>query len=183
MAADRPPEPPVYELQVLASAIISVPLAGLIFGGYFHITGRMESIGALYGLDGLAAIWGVHFVHTLLACGGFLVLITLVRPERVASVTGLEGSHWTVLASILIGIGYGLVLWVVVVTVGIPIWMDTVLGLERPIPYVHRPTLFGLVVFGGSFAACFTGILEYVAVDEREFHRRHGSEREGGNVS
>ncbi|RQG96926.1 hypothetical protein [Natrarchaeobius oligotrophus] len=183
MASTRSQPQPVRELQVLASLIVSIPLAAIVFGGYLQWTGRMASVGALYGLDGLVESWAVHFVHTLLAAMGFVLLVACCRPRRLVSRLGLEGSHWTVFATVLIGGCYGAALWVVAVALGVPLWMEFVLGADRPLPYPHRESFVGLVAFGASFAACYAGLLEYVAADGSDPPHRLEDDRGDGRAS
>ncbi|WP_254863557.1 hypothetical protein [Halovivax gelatinilyticus] len=158
---------------VLPVTIVASLFAGVVLGVYLHATGLMESVANLYGFHGSASGWVLHLGHSVVAGAGFALLATVVSPSGLASSVGLEAAPWVVLTGVALGVGFGVVVWVVAVAVGIPVWMDVVHGASRPFPYVHRPSLVGLAVFGATFAACFTVLLEHSSID-------HGSDGSDG---
>lgn len=172
MATEGVQTAPESELQTLSATIVAVVIAGVAFGAFLHTTGRIESVAGLYGLEGAANGWLVHLAHSFVAGIGFAILATLVPPARIAARVGYEEPPAVVLASVGLGVAYGVVLWAVLVALGVPLWMDAVVGADRPFPYLHGLSLAGLVLFGATFAACFTIVREYVAVDELEGERR-----------
>ncbi|TYT62136.1 hypothetical protein [Natrialba swarupiae] len=128
----------------LAAATVAVVLAA---------TGRLEPVATLVGREGgrtaLALVLAVA-----LAGGATFALV-------VSAVGGFT-RRATPLGGAVLGVLLGLCAWVVAAFAA-PIWMDTALGLERPIPYVHRVGMVAIVCFGGLVGALYPAVRRLVA--------------------
>jgi uncharacterized membrane protein YagU involved in acid resistance len=117
--------------------------AGVVMGAM--LTAQMRptiahAIPALYGLDGLAAGWGVHLVHS--AVFG-LVFAALAGRPAVREVTGTTGR------SAAAGVAYGVVVWAVAAAVVMPVWLDAVGFANAPsVPNLSMQSLVGHVAYG-----------------------------------
>ncbi|WP_440008062.1 histidine kinase [Halomicrococcus sp. SG-WS-1] len=131
------------------SAVLAGVGAGIAMGLLIQfVMGIMPVIGALYGVESLAAGWIAHLLHSVAFALVFAAVVS--RPplskyaESTASVTGL-------------GLAYGVVLWLVAAAIVMPIWMGLV-GLPSPgVPNVNPQSLVGHLVYGvllgGLYAA------------------------------
>lgn len=61
----------------------------------------------------------------------------------------------TISTGLLAGTLFALVTWLVAVAFAVPVWTRVVLESSRPVPYLHRASLVGLVLFGCCFGACY----------------------------
>lgn len=145
------------ENEAFVSAVIGALVAGLAFGIMLHETGRMESIATLYGQDDTVVAWAFHFIHSFFAGIFFLAVVNLLRVADPFGVTSLERPLGFPVATTVAGVLYGLVLWALLVATLLPLW-GVVIGLERPLPYLHEPSLVGLVLFGGVLGLLY-GVL------------------------
>ncbi|ELY95765.1 hypothetical protein C483_00760 [Natrialba hulunbeirensis JCM 10989] len=122
-----------------AAGIVGL-LGALVVGGALVWTGQLELVAELVGRESTAAGWLVLIGGCVVASAGF------------ASGVSVLNRRWHVLRpgpSLVLGVCYGLGVWLVVVAFAVPIWMRVVLDLSRPVPSLH---VFGLVVLG-SFGA------------------------------
>ncbi|GAB7020506.1 hypothetical protein [Halostagnicola bangensis] len=145
------------ENEAFTSAMVGALIAGAAFGLLLHETGRMESVAALYGQDGVHIGWLIHTAHSIFAGVFFLGVITLLSATDLPGVGVLERYAGFPTVTALAGVVYGLMLWGVFVATLMPLWGFAV-GLERPLPYVHQPSLVGLVIFGGILGVVY-GVL------------------------
>ncbi|WP_050050318.1 hypothetical protein [Halostagnicola sp. A56] len=142
------------EDEAFASAVIGALIAGLVFGVFLHRTGRMTAVATLYRQDDVAVAWAFHFLHSFVAGIAFLAVVLLLSRLDPFGVTSLERPIGFPIATAVAGLLYGIVLWGSLVATLVPLW-GRVVGFERPFPYFHRPTLIGLVVFGGILGSLY----------------------------
>ncbi|RBI62535.1 histidine kinase [halophilic archaeon] len=131
------------------SAVLAGVGAGIAMGLLIQfVMGIMPVIGALYGVESLAAGWIAHLLHSVAFALVFAAVVS--RPplseyaESTASIAGL-------------GLAYGVVLWLVAAAIVMPIWMGLV-GLPSPgVPNLDPQSLVGHLVYGvllgGLYAA------------------------------
>lgn len=142
------------EDEAFASAVIGALVAGLALGVFLQRTGRITAVAALYGQDGVAVAWAFHFLHSFLAGVVFLAVVLLLSRLDPFGVTSLERPIGFPIATAVAGLLYGIALWGLLVATLVPLW-GRVVGFERPLPYLHRPTLIGLAVFGGVLGSLY----------------------------
>lgn len=158
MTTTNPRSPADTGIETVTSAVAAAALAGVGLGVSLSLTDRLASVATLVGLEAATGGWVVLLVSVLVAGIGFAIPVALAAaglgdrygPDRPVSM---------LLVSSILGLGYGLALWAVAVAVVLPFWMDVAVGVERPFPYVHVPSLFGLagfgLVVGVGFAVCY----------------------------
>jgi len=99
-----------------------------------------HAIPALYGLDGLAAGWGVHLVHSVVFGLLFAGLASLAPVRAWAGGVGRSAA---------LGLGYGVAVWVVAAVLLMPVWLQAVEFANAPTaPNVVPKSAVGHVVFG-----------------------------------
>jgi hypothetical protein len=146
MAVERTDDIYEYENRAFVSAVLAALGAGVVFGTLLVETGRLGFVAGLYGFEGTDFGWLFHFVNSFFAGIFFLAVITSLSAIS-SGLTNGESPAFP-LVTTLAGLVYGAVLWAGVVAVLIPVW-GSVVGIERPLPYIHRPSLWGLLLFGG----------------------------------
>ena len=130
------------------TGVLAALLAGVVIGGLMHATGQIEMVASLVGLEGVAIGWLVHLVHSALAGIVFTILVEFVAPLRAYAGKPLSASG--------VGVVFGVVCWIVIVTVAVPLWFRLVLGSVLALPLFHWPSLGGLVVFGAILGAGYS---------------------------
>ncbi len=118
-------------------------VGGLVFGAMMSMTtpGVLQmAIPAMYGIAGPAGAvgWAIHMSHGAVIGLGFVALGGL-KP-------GLGDSVGT---SLGVGAGYGLLVWIALAVIAMPIWLGAV-GFPGapPLPNVGVESLVGHVVYG-----------------------------------
>lgn len=130
---------------LLAAGIV----AGIVAGFVLHATGRIASVGLLYGVDSVWAGWLAHLIHSVAFAFVFGVVATL---------PAFRGDADDPVAGAGLGATFGFLLWIVGVAVLLPLWLGLVVGVDRPLPYVHVLSLVALVCYGavlGGLAPLF----------------------------
>ncbi|WP_435063484.1 histidine kinase [Halobaculum sp. EA56] len=124
-------------------------LAGIAMGAAFSLfaPGALEvAIPSLYGLSGGVAGWIVHVSH-----GAVLgvVFVALANALGVADAT----------RSTLLGIGYGVVLWVALAAVLMPVWLAAVGSpATAPLPNLDPLSLAAHVLYGAVLGAALPSL-------------------------
>lgn len=142
-------------LKTITSAMFTTLVAAMIVGGLLHQTGRMESIARIHGFSGVVVGWILFLGYSLVAglmfaaVSGFFWQTSFVPAEKLKEEIG------AIEISVVVGIGYGLAIWIVGVAIAMPILMDAVSGIERPLPYLHGLSLLGLLIFGAILGGLF----------------------------
>ena len=127
-------------------------IGGLVFGAMMSMMtpGVLQmGIPAMYGIEGPAGAvgWAIHMSHGAVIGLGFAAIASL-KPDLVDSIG----------ASLGVGAGYGLLVWLALAVIVMPIWLGAV-GVPGapPLPNVGVESLVGHVVYGtvlgGAYAA------------------------------
>lgn len=132
--------------------------AGLVGGVAMGVMLTMQmtpvienAIPAMYGLSGLAAGWVAHLFHSAVLGVAFAYLLDAVGwRDRAATWGGGVG----------IGLGYGVVLWVVLAAIVMPIWLSAVGFPGAPaLPNFNPMSLVGHVVYGVVLGAVYAALV------------------------
>lgn len=134
------------ELGIAVATLILLGVAGTALGVVLHSAGQIDSLARILGASGSLYGWlTVIFLGTV-AGAAFIVGLNLVSELlELADVT--EGLVYNPLAGVFLGMLFGLSLWVTVVAVGVPLGLQFVSGVERPLPFVHLESLAGVMVY------------------------------------
>lgn len=154
------------EEYVLTSALAAAMFAGVAVGILFHVTGRMEAVAGVYGLEGVVTGWGILVLHSVVAG---LVFGTVVVPHLgnggvLADALAGYGPYTT---STVLGAAFGFVLWLVGVVLVMPVLIDA-LGEGSPsMPYFSGMSLVGLLLFGVLLGGLFAAVYEQMETTTR----------------
>lgn len=119
-------------------------LAGLLAGTAMGAMLTMQmgpvirvAIPSMYGLEGLAAGWVVHLFHSVVLGAVF------------AGVAGSLGFDESAGRSVGLGLAYGVVVWVLLAALVMPVWLGAV-GFPKvpPLPNFNPKSLVGHLVYG-----------------------------------
>ena len=108
------------------------------------------AIPAMYGIEGPAGAlgWAIHMSHGAVIGIGFAAVAGL-RPDLGDS-TG---------ASLGVGAGYGLLVWVALAVITMPIWLGAVgFAGAPPLPNVGVESLVGHVVYGAVLGGVYSAV-------------------------
>ncbi|MFC6837440.1 histidine kinase [Halomarina ordinaria] len=129
------------------AGVLAGILAGAVMGVLLTVqmTPVIEvAIPSLYGLEGGLAGWVVHVAHGAVLGVGFAALV------RAA------GVETTVARSLALGLAYGVVLWVVLAVLVMPVWLGAVgAPMVPPLPNVDPMSLVGHLVYGAVLGASY----------------------------
>lgn len=104
------------------------------------------AIPSMYGLSGALAGWVVHLAHAAVLGVGFAAL---ARAADVRSAAKLVG----------VGIAYGVVLWVLLAVLLMPLWLSAVGSpANPPFPNPNPLSLVGHIVYGAVVGATFATV-------------------------
>jgi len=127
-------------------------VGGLVFGAMMSVmTPPVLEMGipAMYGIEGPAGAigWAIHMSHGAVIALGFAAIAGL-KPDVSESIG----------TSLGVGAGYGLLVWVALAVIVMPIWLGAVgFGGAPPLPNIGVESLVGHVVYGvvlgGVYAA------------------------------
>lgn len=154
--------------QVLTSALAAALAAGIVAGILLQLTGRMASVAAVYGLDGVAVGWVLVLLHSLVAGGLFAILVVPLAGDAGGPVGSALEDVGPFGTSTVLGVGYGLVLWIVGVALLVPLLLSTFEGADRPLPYLHGVSLLALLAFGLVLGVLFALLYERGVGSESE---------------
>ena len=125
------------------AGVVGGLVGGLVFGAMMSVMtpGVLEmGIPAMYGIEGPTGGigWAIHMSHGAVLGLGFAGIASL-RPELSESVG----------TSLGVGAGYGLLVWVALAVIVMPIWLGAVgFGGAPPLPNVGVESLIGHVAYG-----------------------------------
>ena len=128
-------------------------IGGLVFGAMMSVMTpgvlRM-AIPAMYGIEGPtgAVGWAIHMSHGAVIGLGFAAIAGL-RPDLGDSIG----------TSLGVGAGYGLLVWVALAVIAMPIWLGAV-GFPGapPLPNVGVESLVGHVVYGAVLGGVYSAV-------------------------
>lgn len=138
---------------VALDALRNVTVAGLVAGVGMGLllqafTGAIPIIGALYGVETMAVGWITHLFHSVVFGVAFAAALSRPHLARIAG---------TPARTVLLGVGYGVLLWLFAAGVAMPIWLNAV-GTPAPIPNLQPMSLLTHVVWGAILAATFLAL-------------------------
>lgn len=140
-----------HELSVAAFAAVA---AGVAMGIYMQFSmGLLPVIGSLYGIENELIGWITHLFHSVVF--GLLFAATLARPT-FARCDGLLKRN-------AVGIGWGIVLWLLAAGMIMPIWLHLV-GQEALLPNLTGPGLLAHLLWGVVLATVYSGLVGREAV-------------------
>jgi uncharacterized membrane protein YagU involved in acid resistance len=136
----------------VSSVVVAAVLGSVAFGIVMSLMlGEvlLTAIPAMYGLEGVSRSvavlvgWAIHISHgTVLGlCFGVAVTIVPTCGERLRF-------------GFLAGVAYGIVLWVALASILMPVWVGTVTPMDPPVPDWQFWSLLGHVIYGA-----FLGLL------------------------
>ena len=103
------------------------------------------AIPAMYGLEGGLAGWIVHVSHGAVLGVGF-----------AAALVAANGTDWSLAKTTGAGVAYGVVLWVVLAVLVMPVWLDAIGFANAPaLPNVSPMSLVGHVAYGLATGLAF----------------------------
>lgn len=131
-----------WNLGAISAASI---VAGVAMGVYLHFAaGLLPVIGALYAVQSHVVGWITHLFHSLVF--GFLFAAGVTRPTM--------RRYDSVGQRTLLGIGWGVVLWLVAAGIIMPLWLQLV-GIEATAPNLTVPGLVGHVIWGAILGGVY----------------------------
>jgi uncharacterized membrane protein YagU involved in acid resistance len=105
------------------------------------------AIPSLYGLSGGLAGWVIHMSNSAILGVVFAALVSIPAVGRFATNT------WKTTA---LGLVYGVVLWIVLAAIVMPIWLSAVGSpAQPPLPNFDPQSLVGHIVYGVVLGAVF----------------------------
>lgn len=134
--------PIVDLLRAGAAALVAGLLMGVLMA---EVAGQMPVVGALYGVEHGLVGWVSHMFHSVLFALLFAACCAVAPLDDVAS--SLRGSA-------LLGLLWGLVLWLVAASVVMPVWMLAV-GLDASLPDFSAVGLVSHAVWGVTIGALY----------------------------
>jgi len=123
------------------SALAAGGIAGVVMGLFLWIPiNLMPAVAALYGYESVEAGWVAHIFHSLVFAMVFAGVASLpVLKRRVSRFP----------TSVLVGIAFGVAVWVFGAVVAMPLWLSSI-GMDAPtVPNVVPMSLLAHIVYGG----------------------------------
>jgi hypothetical protein len=113
--------------------------SGLVFGVLLQSMGMMPTIASLYGSGSVVVGWLAHMVHSVVFA---LVFVAVLRLGPFEQYDG------RLVPTLLLAIGYGIVLWVFGAAIVMPAWLSVVTTASPTVPVIDMQSLVGHVVYG-----------------------------------
>ncbi|MFD1685163.1 DUF6789 family protein [Halobellus litoreus] len=128
--------------------VVAGVIAGVVMGALMVMQMRpvLEvAIPSMYFLSGGAAGFTIHVAH-----GAVLGVVFAAIASTQTDLTTVK--------SLALGVGYGVVLWVVLAVLVMPVWLSAVGSpANPPLPNVNVTSLVGHVVYGAVLGAVYGG--------------------------
>jgi len=129
--------------------VVGGVIAGLVMGALMVMQMRPVievAIPSMYFLSGGAAGFTIHVAH-----GAVLGVVFAAIASTQADLTAVK--------SLALGVGYGVVLWVVLAVLVMPVWLSVVGSpANPPLPNVNVMSLVGHVVYGAVLGVIYAGL-------------------------
>ena len=128
-------------------------VGALVFGAMMSVLtpGVLQmAIPAMYGIEGPAGAlgWAIHMSHGAVIGVGFAAMAGL-KPDLGDSVGTILG----------VGAAYGLLVWVALAVIAMPIWLGAVgFAGAPPLPNVGVESLVGHVVYGAVLGGVYSAM-------------------------
>lgn len=139
--------PLVHLRNIAVASIVAGAAMGVILQ---QLAGVMPVIGALYGTPNVLVGWISHLFHSVVF--GVLFLAGMTHPTVAGSGSSIRGC-------VALGIGYGVLLWLVAAGIVMPIWLG-VLGIAAHVPTLNLVSLLGHVVWGALLGGVYVVLPE-----------------------
>ena len=142
-----------HGLEAWQAGVLAGLAGGLVMG--IMLTMQMtpvieNAIPALWGLSGGVAGWVVHMSNSAVLGVVFAALASAGALREYADSVG---------TSTALGIAYGVVLWVVLAAIVMPIWLDAVgFPMAPAVPNFNPMSLVAHVVYGGVLGATYAAL-------------------------
>lgn len=120
-------------------------VAGIVFGlmAMAMMPDMMGMIGAMYGFEGSLAVgWIAHLFHSVIFGVIFAAIVSLDQLREYAANVAYGG---------VLGLVYGIVVWVIAASIVMPIW----LGMPEMAPDFNPMSLVGHAVYGVILGAAY----------------------------
>lgn len=172
-------EPSRFQLGVSeGEALVGAGLFGAFQGGLmlqvWHVA-AIRQVGATVGVHSLTGSWVVLLGYGVLLAIPFVAfvsgsinaftnrIIMLSSNSRVLQHLLVPLLKISALGVTLFALGqvYGLLVGLVVWGLALPAWLNLVVGMQVPFPYVNAFTLFGWATYGGMCGLAYGLILEH----------------------
>ncbi|MHC3438693.1 histidine kinase [Natrialbaceae archaeon A-gly3] len=141
--ATRTTEESGYGLEPWQGGMIGGIVGGLVFGVMMTMQMEMvivEAIPGMYGLGPSGEIgWMIHMAHSAVLGVVFAAIVVL---------GGLGDRFETSRSLALVGLGYGLVLWLLLASFVMPAWVGAMTGMAPPVPDWNVESAMGHAVYG-----------------------------------
>ena len=120
-------------------------VAGVVMGGALQATdGLIPVIGALYGIENLAVGWVTHLFHSVVFALAYVGVLSAAPRRYTAALPGRT----------VLGVGFGLGLWVLAAGVVMPGWLRLV-GVPAPLPNLPPGSLVAHALWGLTVTAVY----------------------------
>lgn len=130
----------------LGRVSVAAILAGIAMGLILQsLTETLPAIGGLYGVSTVTAGWILHLFHSVVF--GMLFVAAISRP-------GLSRYASRFTRCTMLGLGYGILLWIIAAGLVMPVWLNLV-GIASPVPSLTLPSFLGHAVWGGLLGGAY----------------------------
>lgn len=122
-------------------------VAGILMGLLMHyVMGIMTVVGGLYTIDTVVAGWTFHLVHAVIF--GLLFAAGMTSPV-------LGKYDFGPVVTTVLGVVWGVILWLFAAGVVMPVWMGAVGMTSPPVPNWAPMSGIGHLVYGAALGAVF----------------------------
>lgn len=130
----------------LGYATLASLVAGVAMGVILQqMTATLPAIGGLYGVQSFGIGWILHLFHSVVF--GVVFAAGISHPTLESHATTL-GRH------VVLGLGYGVLLWAGATGIVMPVWLNAV-GITAPIPMLALSSLLGHLTWGASLGVLY----------------------------
>ena len=143
--ATTPGVEPGALVDVTVASIVAGTLMGLLLQA---ATGNIAVIGALYGVADIGVGWLTHLFHSVVFGVGFVAAFSGRRLRQYRD---------SPLGAVAVGVGYGVLLWLVAAGFVMPVWLNAV-GVDAAVPTLNAVSLAGHTVWGAVLGGGFVAV-------------------------
>ncbi|MFB6283083.1 MAG: histidine kinase [Halobacteria archaeon] len=134
------------------NGIVAGIIGGAVMGGMMSMmmpAAINKMIPALFGLQGTAAGWGVHIFNSAIFGIVFAGILSVGAFRKMSESSGKTFG---------LGVIYGFLVWVGPAAIVMPIWLNTVAGMNAPVPNVVPKSIVAHIVFGIVLGVVYTAL-------------------------
>lgn len=145
-------------MELLSRAGSAAILAGLVMGVAVEaLTGRVSTIGTLYGVDSPVVGWVTHLFHSVLFG---LVFAAGLQLRYFATISK------TVRGRVGLGVAWGVLVWAVGTGLLLPLGLQAANAGTQQLPYLAPVDLLAHVLWGAILGRAYTSVPELGAVGD-----------------